>query len=70
MNYRSKEEDVMDWRVKVIGGQNGGKEFIIRNSSYDNAIEEVWEDLGLSMFNNSYERLEVEKLVPEARKFR
>jgi hypothetical protein len=55
----------MDWKVKIVGGTAGGKdgkEFIVKNSSYENAVDEVFEDNDLSLFNNSYERLEVERI--------
>jgi hypothetical protein len=45
-----------NWLVKIIGGENNGKEFIILNSSYENAVEEVFEDNNLSLFNMSTER--------------
>lgn len=51
-----------DWKVKIIGGQKDGKEFIVRNSSYENAIDEVFEDNDLSVVNGNYDRLEVTKI--------
>jgi hypothetical protein len=58
-------EAVMDWKITIIGGTVGGKdgkEFTVKNSSYENAIDEVFEDNDLSLFNNSYEKLEVERI--------
>ena len=55
----------MNWKITIIGGKVGGKdgkEFTVLNSNRENAIEEVFEDNDLSLFNDSYERLEVERI--------